>query len=66
MVAKNRINWLKKSMQVEGDIEYMQTNFGGHGLSSFGHFGPFHFPSNFPFGPWIKIYFANNNVKLCI
>ena len=66
MVAKNRINWLKKSMQVEGDVKCMQTNFGGHGLSSFGHFGPFHFPSNFLFGPWIKIYFANNNVKLCI
>ena len=28
-------------MQVEVDVKYMQTNFGGPGLSSFGDFAPF-------------------------
>ena len=32
-------------MQVEVDVKCMQTNFGGHGLSSFGDFAPFHLPS---------------------
>ena len=39
-------------MQVEVDVKCMQTNFGGHGLSSFGDFAPFHLPSKtakFPF-----------------
>ena len=34
-------NRLKKFMQVEVDVTCMQTSFGGHGLSSFGHFAPF-------------------------
>ena len=29
-------NWLKKFVQVGIDVEYMHTNFGGCGLSSFG------------------------------
>ena len=47
-------------MQVEVDVKCMQTNFGGHGLSNFGDFAPFHLPSKtakFPFqfmdySPW--------------
>ena len=33
--SKNLIdrNWLKKFMQVDVDVTYMHTNFGGHGLS---------------------------------
>ena len=38
-------------MQVEVNVKCMETNFGGHGLSSFGDFTPF-FPfkngQNFP------------------
>ena len=36
--SKNLINrnWLKKFMQVGIDVKCMHTNFGGHGLSSFG------------------------------
>ena len=29
-------NWIKKFMQVGIDVTCMYTNFGGHGLSSFG------------------------------
>ena len=29
-------NWLKKFMQVDVDVTYMHTNFGGCGLSGFG------------------------------
>ena len=28
-------------MQVEVDVKCMETNFGGHGISSFGDFVPF-------------------------
>ena len=40
-VSKNLINrnWLKKFMQVGMDVYCMNTNFGGHGLSSFGDIG---------------------------
>ena len=43
--SKNLIaqNQFKKFLQVEVDLKCMQTNFGGHGLSSFGDFAPFHF-----------------------
>ena len=36
--SKNLIdrNWLKKFMQVEIDVKFMHTNFGGCGLSGFG------------------------------
>ena len=36
--SKNLINrnWPKKFMQVGIDVRCMHTNFGGHGLSSFG------------------------------
>ena len=33
-------------MQVKVDVKYMQTNFGGCGLSGFGDFTPFCLPSN--------------------
>ena len=50
MVAKNRINWLKKSMQVEGDVKCMQANFGGRSLSDFRDIATFQIWPNFPFG----------------
>ena len=28
-------NWLKKFMQVEVDMKYMEINFSGHGISGF-------------------------------
>ena len=34
-------NWLKKFMQVGVDVTYMHTNFGGHGLFSFGDIATF-------------------------
>ena len=46
-------------MQVEVDVKCMQTNFDGHGLSSFGVMAPFCLPSkqpNFPFGPWAIVH----------
>ena len=33
----------KKLMQVEVDVKFVQTNFGGHGYSSFGDFATFQF-----------------------
>ena len=42
--SKNRIG-SKKFMQVEVDVKCMETNFDGHGLSSFGDFAPFCLPS---------------------
>ena len=38
MVIKNLIdrNELKKFMQVEIDVKFIHTNFGGHGLFGFG------------------------------
>ena len=36
MGVKNRI-----SSEVEVDVKYMETNFGGQGLFSFGNFFPF-------------------------
>ena len=46
-------------MQVEVDVKCMQTNFGGHGHSSFGDFAPFvclqKWPK-FPFGPWTIVH----------
>ena len=46
-------------MQVEVDVKCMQSNFGGHGLFSFGDFAPFSFAfkkSKFPFGPWAIVH----------
>ena len=41
--SKSLINWIqaKKFMQVGIDDTCMQTNFGGHGLSSFGDIATF-------------------------
>ena len=36
----------------------MHIKFGGHGLSSFGDFAPFHFWPNFPFRPWTVVHGA--------
>ena len=49
-------NWLKKFMQVDVDVTYMQINFGGHGLFGFGDIATFK-NSKFPFptmdySPW--------------
>ena len=43
-------------MQVEVDVKCMQTNFDGHGLSSFGVMAPFCSPSKQPFGPWAIVH----------
>ena len=41
--SKNLIdrNWLKKIMQVDVDVTYIHTNFGGRGLSGFGDIATF-------------------------
>ena len=43
MVIKNLIDWnqLKKIMQVEIDVKFMHTNFGGRDLSGFGDIATF-------------------------
>ena len=51
-VSKNRLNWLKKFMQVEIHVKCMQKNFGGCGFSIFGDFTPFQKQLNFSFGSW--------------
>ena len=46
-------------MQVEVDVKYIQTNFGGSGLSGFGVMASFCLPSKrpkFPFGPWTIVH----------
>ena len=45
--SKNLIDWNqhKKFMHVSVDVTFMYTDFGGHGLSSFGDFAPFRLPS---------------------
>ena len=43
LIARNR---LKKFMQVDVDPKHMQTNFSGHGPSSFGDLAPFHSCNN--------------------
>ena len=52
--SKNLINQnrLKKFMQVEIDVKFMHTNFGGHDLSGFGDIATFQKQRNFPFGAW--------------
>ena len=60
MGVKNRI-----SSEVEVDVKYMETNFGGQGLFSFGNFFPFfvcltefggHGPSDFgDFAPFLNL-----------
>ena len=40
-----KLNQLKKFMQVEVDMKRMQINFGGHGPSGFGDLVPFCLPS---------------------
>ena len=52
--SKNSIdrNWLEKFMQVVIDVPCMHTNFGGHGLSSFGVMAPFHLPQKQPKFPF--------------
>ena len=49
-------NWLKKFMQVDVDVTYMHTNFGGHGLFSFGDIATFQKWPNFPFGAWTIVH----------
>ena len=41
--SKNLIDWnrLKKIMQVDVDVTYIHTNFGGRDLSSFGDIATF-------------------------
>ena len=39
-------------MHVELDEVHMCTKLVEHGFSGFGYFVPFHYLSNFPFGPW--------------
>ena len=54
-----KLNQLKKFMQVEVNVKCMETNFGGHGLSIFGDFAPFCFPSKqpkFPFRAWTIVH----------
>ena len=41
--AKNE-NWLKIYMQVEVGVKCMPIKFGGHGLSGYRGFAPFHLP----------------------
>ena len=43
MVIKNLIDWnrLKKFSQVQMDVTYMYTDFGGRGLSTFGDIATF-------------------------
>ena len=46
-------------MQVEVDVKCMHTNFGGHGLTTFGDFAHFCLPSKqpkFPFRPWTIVH----------
>ena len=43
-------------MQVEVDVKRMQTDFGGHGLFSFGDIGTFQIWPNFPFRPWTIVH----------
>ena len=55
-------------MPVEVDVNYMQTNFGGHDLSGFRDFVPLCFFSNFQFpfqtmDMWSKIEAAQNVTK---
>ena len=49
-------NWLKKFMQVEVDMEWMQINFGGHAallvLEIWFLFACLQKQPKFPFGPW--------------
>ena len=47
-IESNRIG--SNKIQLGVNVTCMQNNFGGHGLSGFGDFAPFHFPSNFLFG----------------
>ena len=50
-----KIESAQKIMQVEVDLNRMQTNFGGRGFSGFEDFASFCLPSKqpkFPFGPW--------------
>ena len=39
-------------MQAGVDVTCMHTDFGGHGLSSFGDMATFQKRPNFPFGVW--------------
>ena len=46
-------------MQVEVDVKYMETNFGGCGLSGFGVMAPFvclQKQPKFPFRPWTIVH----------
>ena len=57
-------------MQVEVDVKYMQTNFGGPGFSSFGDFVPFqiwptmHLPSENHYRVGVKYFFVLNYIVI--
>ena len=52
--SKNLINQnqLKKFIQVEIEVKFMHTDFGGCGLSAFGDIATFQKQPNFPFEAW--------------
>ena len=56
--SKNSINRnrIKKFMQVEIDVKFMYTNFGGCGLSGFGDIATFQKRPNFPFEAWTIVH----------
>ena len=49
-------NRLKKFMQVEIDVKFMHTNFGGCGFFGFGDMATFQKWPNFPFGAWTIVH----------
>ena len=58
-------NWLEKIMQIGIDVTCMHTNFGGHGLSSFGDIatlknGKFPFQT-MDYSPWSSKNLINQN-----
>ena len=64
--SKNSIDWnrLEKFMQVVIDVPCMHTNFGGHGLSSFGVMAPFCLPSKMAkisLRPWTIVHGSEKN-----
>ena len=56
--SKILIDWnrLKKFMQVEIDVKFMYTDFGGRGFPSFGDTATFKKQPNFPFRPWTIVH----------
>ena len=60
----NHLELVQKSMQVEVDVKCMHTNFGGHGLTTFGDFAHFCLPSKQPKFPFsLKNLIDRNRLK---